>query len=107
MMERFSEDAEKAIEARGQNPVAQLWDSFWEFDDTWPNDYFPAFILARHPGLLRHLHIIPALEQPASQAMIALLKCRQVSEDEIFARERLQDISPVLLLMYLQRQEHQ
>ena len=106
MMERFSEDAEKAIETRGQGPVAELWDSFWEFNDAWPNDYFPAFILARHPGLLRHLQTIPALERPASQAMIALLKCRQVSEDEIVARERLQDISPVLLRMYLQRQEH-
>ena len=102
MMERFSEDAEKAIEAGGQSPVAELWDSFWEFNDAWPNDHFPAFVLARHPGLLRHLQTIPALERPASQAMIALLKCRQVSADEIVARERLQNISPVLLQMYLQ-----
>ncbi len=103
MMERFNEDAVMAIEAQGQSPVAELWNSFWEFDDAWPNDNFPAFILARYPGLLLHLQSIPVLEQPASQAMIALLKCRQIGEDEITSREQLQSISPLLLRMYLQQ----
>jgi hypothetical protein len=35
--------------------------------------------------------------------MIALLKCRQIGEDEITSREQLQSISPLLLRMYLQQ----
>jgi len=102
MMDRFSEHAEQAIEARSKSPVAELWDSFWEYNDAWHNDDFPAYVLAQRPGLLHHLPKHPPLAQPASQAMIALLNCRQNKADEIVAREHLQSINPMLLKMYMQ-----
>ena len=91
-----------ALEGRRQSPVAQLWEDFWEFDDSWPSEFFPAFVLARRPGLLHHLQLIPALQHPANQAMIALLRCRQNNESEIDARQQLQFVNPLLLQLYLQ-----
>ena len=104
MFDRFGEEAEAAIEAERHSAVAQLWDSFWEQCDAGPVHYFPAYLLARQPGLVHHLKLIPEPEQAANQAMIALLQNRLAGENEILGREGLQKVSPALLALYLEAQ---
>lgn len=101
MMERDKEYAEEAIERYKTHRVHQLWQDFWDINDDWPREHFPAFVLARHPPLLHSLSDFPSLKQPASQAMANLLKMRIRDEDEIIERRQLQEISPGLLRVYL------
>jgi hypothetical protein len=101
MMERDKDYSEAAIERYKTHRVDQLWLDFWDADDDWPREHFPAFVLAKQPALLHSLDDFPPLRQPASQAMAHLLQRRITGEDEILERKRLQQISPKLLRVYL------
>ena len=87
-MERDKEYTESAIERYKTHKVHQLWQDFWDLNDDWPREHFPAFVLARHPALLHSLSDLPPLKQPASQAMTNLLKRRIRGEDEIIERAK-------------------
>lgn len=101
MMEQDSDYTETALEQYKTHKIHSLWLDYWDIDDTWPIQHFPAFILARKPALLHRLGNFPPLQQPASQAMAALLQKRLTGTDEIAARQELQTQSPALLRFYL------
>jgi len=64
---------------------------------------FPAWLLLREPGLLHHLDRVdtPVPEGAAFLAMAELLRRRVLGTDEVAARKRLQQTSPLLLRAYL------
>lgn len=102
-MERAPKKCEAAIEAKTSNLVWHLWQNFldWEGSDNTPAEFFPAYIFKRHPGLIHHLHTVPQLQSPASQALINAIQARLSGGDQIAARKQMQQISPSLLAMYL------
>jgi hypothetical protein len=102
LVEKFSTYADTALEENKDQTIYPLWQQFWDLNDGWPVSFFPAFVFLKQPGLIHHLETLPAFENRATLAMIVLLKCRQKRQDEISARETLQNISPALLRLYLQ-----
>jgi len=64
---------------------------------------FPAWLLLREPGLLHHLDRVdtPVPEGAGFLAMVELLRSRVRGDDEVAARKRLQQTSPLLLRAYL------
>ncbi len=103
MMELDTGYTEQALECHQSHRVYALWQDFWDIEDNWSMALFPAYVLARQPGLLHCLQNFPALRLPASKAMVVLLRRRLAGEDEISARRELQAISPELLSVYLER----
>jgi hypothetical protein len=103
LMELDADYTEQALNRHQSHRAHALWQDFWDIEESWPSTLFPAYVLARQPGLLHFLEIFPALRFPASKAMVVLLRKRLAGEDEISARKDLQAISPELLKIYLQR----
>jgi hypothetical protein len=103
LLELDADYAEQALDRHQSHRVHALWQDFWDFEDDWSTALFPAYILARQPGLLHCLEHFPALRLPASKAMVVLLRRRLAGEHEIPARRELQAISPELLAVYLER----
>jgi hypothetical protein len=70
-----------------------------------PTD-FPAWLLLQEPGLLHHLDRAdtPVPAGATFVAMAELLRTRVRGGDEVAVRRRLQELSPVLLRVYLNRQ---
>lgn len=101
MMEVDASYTETALDRLRAHKVNTFWQDFWELNDDWPCELFPAYLLARRPSLLHYLDDLPDLRSPASEAMVSLLKLRQKQEDEIPARSVLKGISPELLSVYL------
>ena len=104
LIELDSAKSETLIESRVSQLIWRLWQNYWEWEGSehLDIDYFPAYIIKQHPGLIHHLNEIPDLKSPASQAVIAAIKARQSGEDQIPLRKHLQDIHPQLLAMYLE-----
>ncbi len=103
LMELDADYTEQALDRHQSHRAHALWQDFWDVDDNWSSALFPAYVLARQPGLLHYLVNFPALRLPASKAMVVLLRKRLAGEDEISARKELQVVSPELLSVYLQR----
>ena len=103
LMELDADYTEQALDRHQSHRAYALWQDFWDADDNWSSTLFPAYVLARQPGLLHCLENFPALRLPASKAMVVLLRKRLAGQDEISARKELQVISPELLSLYLQR----
>jgi hypothetical protein len=103
LLELDADYAEQALQGYQSHRVHSLWQDFWDIEDDWSTGLFPAYLLARLPGLLHYLQNFPPLQLPASKAMVALLRRRLAGRDEISARRELQAISPELLAVYLQR----
>ena len=103
LMELDADYTEQALDRHQSHRVHALWQDFWDIENNWPSALFPAYVLLRQPGLLYYLENFPPLRFPASEAMVALLRKRLAGEDEISAREKLQAISPELLVVYLER----
>jgi hypothetical protein len=103
LMELDANYTEQALDRHQSHRVYALWQDFWDIEDNWSSALFPAYVLARQPGLLHCLENFPPLRLPASMAMVVLLRKRLAGEDEISARRELQAISPELLSFYLER----
>ena len=103
LIELDADYTEQALDRHQSHRAHALWQDFWDIEDTWSSELFPAYVLTRQPGLLHHLQNFPPLRLPASKAMVVLLRKRFAEEDEISARQELQAISPELLSVYLQR----
>lgn len=102
LTDRHHHCAETAMAQSGGIAIKKLLEDFWEFDEAWSIACFPGFVLMKNPGLIQHLDGFPNFTQPASQAMIELLQCRLAKADEIAARQRLKDVNPVLLRLYME-----
>ncbi len=101
LTDRHNHYAKTAMSQSGGIAISQLLEDFLAFDEAWSITCFPAFVLAKNPGVMQHLDKYSEFTQPASQAMIALLHCRLTEADEIAARQRLQGVNPALLRMYM------
>ena len=102
LMELDADYTEQALGRHQSHRVHALWQDFWDVEDNWSSVLFPAYVLARQPGLLPYLENFPPLRSPASKAMVVLLRKWLAGEDEISARRELQAISPELLSVYLE-----
>jgi len=101
LMEQHTEYAEQAIEqTRGQS-VYRVWQNFQNLEEEYPSEYFAAFVLAKHPGLIDQLQALAPLQSQASLAMLSLVQARLAGEDEIAARAKLQALDPDLLRLYI------
>jgi hypothetical protein len=81
----------------------QHWQAFNDLDDDLSPALFPAFVLLRQPGL-RHVArdmLIPRFGHDSFQICLELLEQKYLGGDEIVLRQRLKEVSPVLLAAYL------
>ncbi|MFT5505756.1 MAG: hypothetical protein ACI8XC_003479 [Gammaproteobacteria bacterium] len=101
LMELAPEFAEQAIGRYPSHQIHDIWLDFWEQSDDWDYRLFPAYVLIQRPAIIHFLENFNALKQPSNQAMVALLTKRLNNQDEISARQALQEISPELLSIYL------
>jgi len=107
LMEMDRVYCERIIEEQPTPLINPLWQDFWETDDEeYDGEYlgfFPAFIFTKIPGLIHHLGNFPTLQQPATLAVIEAIKIRQQQGDEVPIRKKMQDISPALLKLFINR----
>jgi hypothetical protein len=101
LMELAPAFTEQAIARYSSHQIHILWMDFWEQNEDWDRTLFPAYVLIRRPAIIHLLEKFPALKQPSNLAMVTLLRKRLNNEDEISARQALQEINPLLLSAYL------
>lgn len=101
LIENDSVYAEDALDDSEVGEVQKLWQDFWELNDDWSIELFPAYVLAKQRGLIHQLNQFPSLENSATQAMVNLQRQQLQGQDEISQRKALQEISPELLNIYL------
>lgn len=101
LMELDCEFAELMLDDSDHPLVRQYWSSFWEVNEHWKSDFFPAYLCVIKPELLHDMTEFPKLKSEVTQAIIALISDKLANNDEIPARRLVKSISPELLNFYL------
>ena len=99
--ERFPQDAEVIIEKTKPISVLALWESFCDLNDAWPDVFFSGFILASEPTLIYQTEYFPGFSQSTTQLVADLMAKKLAGDDEISARQNIQNYSPALLRMVM------
>jgi hypothetical protein len=99
--ERFPKEASHAIEKLMPVSVLRLWESFCDLNDTWPDVFFSGFILASDPALINQAGYFPGFSLSSTELIADLMIKKLAREDEISARQNIQNFSPALLRMVM------
>ncbi len=99
--ERAPQQAELHIEKSKPISVYSLWEKFIDLNDAWPDVFFAGFILASEPSLVVQADYFPAFTQSSTQLVENLMKKKLAGDDQVSARQLIQDYSPALLRMVM------
>ncbi|HEY7774627.1 MAG TPA: hypothetical protein VIC26_15690 [Marinagarivorans sp.] len=99
--ERFPQQAELLLEKSKPVSVLALWEDFCDLNDAWPDVFFAGFILASEPSLIYQAEYFPAFSQSTTQLVADLMAKKLAGDDEITARQNVQNYSPALLRMVM------
>ena len=99
--ERFPQQAEVLLEKNKPVSVLPLWEDFCDLNDAWPDVFFAGFILASEPSLIYQTEYFPTFSQSTTQLVADLMVKKMAGDDEISARQNIQNYSPALLRMVM------
>ena len=99
--ERFPHFAEESLEQTKPSCLYPLWENFNDANQGWPDVFFAGFILASDARLIYQGEYFPAFSQSSTQLVADLMAKKLAGDDEINARQHLQNYSPSLLRMVM------
>lgn len=99
--ERFPQQAEQRMEKYKPISCYLLWERFIDLNDAWPDVFFAGFILASEPSLIVQADYFPDFVQSTTQLVANLMLKKLHGDDQISARQLIQDYSPALLRMVM------
>lgn len=99
--ERHPQKAEGLLETSQSMSVLPLWDDYCEADEGWPDVFFAGYILASEPALVFQAEYFPSFSQSTTQLVADLMNKKLAGDDEISARQHIQNFSPELLRMVM------
>ncbi|TQV88302.1 hypothetical protein [Aliikangiella coralliicola] len=101
LMEADGDYAEDLLDDLKSYDIHRQWQDFWEENDAWPREHFPAYLMIKKPALIHQLDNFPPMMNPVTNAMTDLIKLKLNQEDEIPARKAMLELSKDLLYVYL------
>ncbi len=99
--ERFPQQAEQMLEDAKPPYIYERWESFQEANEGWPDVFFAGFILATEPSLIFQTEYFPSFSQSTTQLVASLMEKKLNHDDEIQARQQIQNYSSALLRMVM------
>jgi len=101
LLEKNYDYAEKAIKKNQSTLMSVFLDDYWDLCEADAEEFIPAYIFSRKPELTHYLQYFPSYENTATAAVIELLMARIQGETELPYRQKLQEINPELLRLYM------